>query len=123
MRHKIIAAKEFDGRDVFLSFTNRSGERTPNWLYSNPHEFTSTEDLQQTITHIKADFSNNEGYYSNSRIIVDSLEVQTIGILDTMTISIENSQSDIDRRKALEIINKLDMTLEDLELVVKMARG
>lgn len=122
MRHKIITAEEIDGRRVYLDFDARS-TGYPCWLLSNPHKFHSIEELQEEITNIKADFSHKEGYYYNSRIVVDTLEVQTIGVLDTIGISIKSDQHEIDKKKAKEIVAKLGMSVEDLELVLKMAKA
>ena len=123
MKYKIIAAKEINGRVVYLDFNRRRASAQPCWLYSHPHEFTDNTELQEEITNIKIDFAARDGYYYNSRIVPETLEIQTIGILDTLSISIEDKQRFIDRKKAIEIIDSFDLSLEDLELVIKMAKG
>jgi len=122
MRHKIITATEISGRQVYLDFDIRS-TGYPCWLYSNPHQFRSDEKLQEEVEHIKADFSAQKGYYFNSRIIPDTLEIQTIGVLDTLTIKTNISQSSIDKKKAQDILYEIGMSAEDLELVLKMAKA
>ncbi len=120
--YKVITAVETSGRRVYLHFdTNSTGY--PCWLYSNPHTFNDEKELAGEIANIIRDFSKQEGYYHNSRIEIDTLEVHTIGLQHREPIRISISQYEIDKKKAKEIVAKLGMSVEDLELVLKMAKA
>jgi len=122
MTHKIITAVELDGRRVYLDFDERS-TGYPCWLYSNPQKFTDEIELNKEVNNIVTDFNNQEGYYYNSRVMPNSLEVQTIGVVDSEPIKLNVSQYEIDKKKAQEILAEINLSTEDLELVLRMAKA
>ena len=121
IEYKIITAIEEDGNRVYLHF-NEQSTGYPCWILSDPHKFTIEKYLEIEVNNIIADFEKKSGYYYNSNIVVDSLEIQTIGVLDTTPIKIKQNSYEIDKKKAREFVASLGLSTQELELVLKYAK-